>query len=459
MEKGKKLGLLNLMGLCIGSAIGTGIFIMMGSGIAYTGRSIVLVCGFGCVYMLLAFWYSLAFGSVFVLPGGDYDIRSVVFPPVLSGISAWFQIANGFVLAGHSLAIAQFAAMLWPQITEYESLFALAVMTVGFLCTIRGSKVLTVIQNIITGTLIIALILFLVYGIPQVSPASYFSNADGEFFHGGFAGFLTALSVMSFACMGTSAMTSMAPVTRNPKRTIPLGSLLATLVVAVIYALIGYVAAGILPYDQIANQNISVTARAIMPSGAYVFFVVGGGIFAVASTMLSVIASLRYPVQRVAEDGWIPSFFLKSTKGGYPWVMYIVLYLVSTIPLLTGLDIEGIVGNVMIPCMFFNAFINFYCLTIPKRYPQQWAKRGIQFPVWLWNIFSICGGVFAILVIYNLFISLDPKAAALCVGEVIVTCVLAVVSLKKKWVTPELLTQRKQSIIEKAIADEAAENA
>ena len=450
-EKNKKLGLLNVVGLCVGGGIGTGIFMMMGAGIAYAGRSILLVCGIGCVYMLLAFWYSLAFGSMFVIPGGDYDCRAMVFPPLLSGVSAWFQLASAFVLAGHSLAITQFAAQLYPQINEYQSLFSVLVLTLGFLCSIRGSRVLTIIQNLFTVTLIVALALFLVYGVPKVDAAAFFSNADGQFWHGGMGGFMAALSVMSFACMGTSAMTSMGSVTKNPKRIIPLAAIIATLIVAVIYACMAYVAGGILPYEQIANQNISVTAQAIMPTAAYYFFVVGGGICAVASTMLGVIAYIRTPVLRVAEDGWIPSVFSKTTKGGYPWVTYLVLYVVSLLPLLFGLDIEGVVGNVMIPTMILNAFINFYCLKLPDQYPEQWEKRGLRYPRWVWNLCSVAGGIFAIMVIYNLFINLDGKAAAMCVGEVVVILVLAVVSLKKKWVTAEKLKESREQIIARAI--------
>ena len=37
----KKLGLFNIFSLGVGGAIGSGIFVMMGFGIAYTGRSIV----------------------------------------------------------------------------------------------------------------------------------------------------------------------------------------------------------------------------------------------------------------------------------------------------------------------------------------------------------------------------------------------------------------------------------
>ena len=53
-EKGKKLKTMNIVGLGLGGAIGTGIFLLLGFGIAYSGRSIILVCAAGCFFMLLA---------------------------------------------------------------------------------------------------------------------------------------------------------------------------------------------------------------------------------------------------------------------------------------------------------------------------------------------------------------------------------------------------------------------
>lgn len=452
-ENQKKLGYLNHIGLGVGSAIGTGIFIMLGYGIAYTGRSIVFVCSIGCIFMLLAFWYSMAFGTLFITKGGDYTARSMVFPPLLTGVAAWFQLTTPFVLAGHSLAITQFAEMAWPQIKNYETVFAVVVLSIGFLCTIRGSKVLTTIQNFVVVALVAALILFLFYGLPKVDFSAFFA-ADSEFAVGGFGGFIAALSTLSFACMGTAGNISMAPVTKNPKRVIPVSSMIVTLIVGVVYSLMAYVAAGILPYEQIAGANISVTAEVIMPHGPFMFFVVGGGIFAIASTMLGVVAILRYPIQNVAEDGWIPKTFLKTTKGGYPWFLYLVLYVVSLIPIITGLDIEGVIGNVMVPTMLMNTYINFYCIKLPKLYPEQWEKRGIHFPVWLWNVFSVAGGVFAIIVIYNTFVNLDMKAMVICVIEVTAAFFLSFITLKKGWVKKDELEIKKKAAIAEATSAE-----
>ncbi len=453
MEK-KKLGYLNHIGLGIGSAIGTGIFMMLGFGIAYTGRSIVLVCALGCFLMLLAYWYSGAMGSLFILKGGDYTARAMIFPPMLTGVSAWFQIVSCFVLAGHSLAIAQFAGMAVPWIAEHQTISAILILILGFLCAIKGSKVLANIQNLIVVALIIALALFVFYGVPKVDFSAFFSNADGGFMKGGIGGFISALSVMSFACMGTAANTALATDTKNPKRTIPLSSFIVTAIVGVTYGFMGYVAAGILPYEQIAGQNISVTAEAIMPYAPYMFFVVGGGIFAISSTMLGCIAVMSNPILTVAADGWIPKAFLKKTQSGLPWFTYVVMFVVSCIPILTGLDVEGVIGNVMVPSMIMNTYINFYCLKIPDMYPKQWENRGVRYPRWLWNLFSVIGGVFAIVVIYNTFINMETKAMIICVIEVAAMFGFSFITLKKGWVSKEQLAASKRAAIEEAVAAE-----
>ena len=453
MEK-KKLGLLNHIGLGVGSAIGTGIFMMLGYGIAYTGRSIILVCALGCILMFLAFWYSGAMGSLFVLKGGDYTARSMVFPPLMTGVSAWFQIVSCFVLAGHSLAIAQFAGKVVPWIAEHQAISAMCILILGFLCAIKGSKVLATIQNFIVVALVIALALFVFYGVPKVDFAAFFSNADGGFLKGGIGGFVSALSVMSFACMGTAGNTALAIDTENPKRTIPLSSFIVTAIVGVIYGFMAYVAAGILPYEQIAGQNISVTAEVIMPQAPYLFFVVGGGIFAISSTMLSCIAVMSNPIVSVSEDGWIPKAFQKKTKSGIPWFTYIVMFAVSCIPILTGLDVEGVIGNVMVPTMIVNTYINFYCIKLPDLYPKQWEKRGVRYPRWLWNLFSVVGGVFAIVVIYNTFINMSPTAMIICVIEVAAMFGFSFLTLKKGWVSKEQLAASKQAAIQDAISVE-----
>lgn len=451
-EKGKKLGIINLLGLGLGGAIGTGIFIMMGFGIAQAGRSILLVCAVGCLFMLLAFWYNMAMSTMFVFKSGDYGMRTMLFNPLMTGVNAWNTIIQSFALSSHAIAITGYLVIAIPTLAKYTKLVAFVILTLAFLATVKGSRFVTMLQNMVTVVLVVALALFVAFGIGKVDPSAFFSNADGGFWMNGAGGFLGAISTMSFACMGVSGVVAMAAVTKRPKWNIPFAMLLVTGILAVIYALMAYVAAGVLPYEQVAGANLSVTAEQIMPSAAYMFFLVGGGVCAIGSTLLGTILIFRYPMLQVAEDGWLPAVFKRQTKTGYPFVSYLVLYAVSAFPIITGMSIDVIVSDIMIPTMLMNFYMNLRCIILPKKYPEQWAKRSIKMPAWLWTVCCILGGVCNLVIIYNLFINLALTDAIICIVIVVALVALSLLRMKQGAVKAEELEMVRQTTIRDALA-------
>ena len=120
---------------------------------------------------------------------------------------------------------------------------------------------------------------------------------------------------------------------------------------ALIYGLMAVVAAGVLPIEQVANKNLALVAQAIFPNWLYVIFIIGGAVFAIATSLISGIAMMRYPAMRVAQDGWLPDFFKKTTKSGYPWVIQLTFYLFSILPIIFGFSLDSIVSLTMIPSM------------------------------------------------------------------------------------------------------------
>lgn len=115
-RKRQKLGLWNIIGLGLGGAIGTGVFVLLGYGVAYTGRSISLVVTIGCFFMLLAYWYNLIMPSMFVLKGGDYSMKAMLFNPFMSGVSAWMILVNGLAMSSYAVALAQYLAIAVPAL-------------------------------------------------------------------------------------------------------------------------------------------------------------------------------------------------------------------------------------------------------------------------------------------------------------------------------------------------------
>ena len=452
-EKGKQLGLGNLVGFGLGNAIGTGIFVLLGAGIAETGRSISLAVVVATVFILMTTWSTISMSNMFVIKGGDYGVKTILFPPLVSGMSSWFNVINGLGFSSMSVSFASYLCVVFPQLAPYSTLVAFLYTTLMFADTIKGSHFLTVVENIITVVLVIALATFVFFGIGRVDYAHYFSATyDGGFFHDGLPGFISGVSVISYACMGAASVASMAAVAKHPKRNVPLSAFIITLALAVIYGLMAVVASGILPFDQIAGQNISVTAQHILPAALFVFFVSGGGLCAIASSSLSTLGNLRYPLTQIANDGWLPKIFKKTTKSGYPYVCYLLYYIFAVLPLAMDMSISSIVSLVMVPLQILNTIACIYCFTMPRKYPQQWAHRAIKIPLPLYYIFCCLGVVCGVLISVTLFNNLAWNEKILSAVSVVALVGLSALRIKQGAVDVNKMRANKEQIIADAIA-------
>ena len=149
-ESTKKIGLWNIVGLGVGGAVGSGIFVTLGSAIAKTGRSILPITIICVFYMLLAYWYNLAMSGVFIIEGGDYSMKGMLLPPLLTGYGGWSNVIWAFGFTGYALSLTSYLSSLWPALAEHRQLSSAILLTLFFLLTIKGNRVVTLFQNIAT---------------------------------------------------------------------------------------------------------------------------------------------------------------------------------------------------------------------------------------------------------------------------------------------------------------------
>ena len=154
----KKLGVAELMCYGIGNCIGSGIFVSMGSGIGFTGRSIPLALIIACVVVLFAYAYKTMMSGMFVLPGGNYSQQALLQPPILIGVSAISTIFTGLAFAMYALSIVEYAATVFPAILPYGKWIAVAIITIFFLTTFFGGKFMGKFNLIMVAVLITSLL-------------------------------------------------------------------------------------------------------------------------------------------------------------------------------------------------------------------------------------------------------------------------------------------------------------
>lgn len=395
----KKLGVIELMCYGIGNCVGSGIFVSMGSGIGFTGRSIPLALIAACAVVLFAYAYKTIMAGMFVLPGGNYSQQALLQPPLLVGVSAISTIFSGLAFAMFAMSIVEYASTVFPQITPYGNWIAVAIITVFFITTFFGGKFMGKFNLVLVAVLIVSLFVYIAVGLPQVdfSTANPFSSG---YFKNGPTGFIMAVAMMSFACQGATMPIAMTADAKDPKRSLPKAILLASLVVMVIYCLIGIVSAGILPVEQVSDKSLGVVAKEIFPYGVFVVFIIGGACFAIATSLYGAIASVQHPLMATIEDGWLPAFLGKKNKKGYPWVMMLVLYVIAIIPVFVNVRLQDLISLMMIPIMILNLVNNVLMFRLVKKYPKAWEKSFFHMPKWAFCV------TMALAIICDLLISL-----------------------------------------------------
>lgn len=406
----KKLGVAELACYGIGNSIGSGIFVSMGMGIAFTGRSIPLALVCACIVVLFAYAYHTLMAGMFVLPGGKYAQAALLQPPLLTGVSAISTVFTGLAFAMFAVSIVEYASTVFPQIIPYGKWIALGIVTLFFITTFFGGKFMGKFNLVMVAVLIVALLLFIVFGMPKVdfSTANPFSEG---YFSDGPIGFIMAVAALSFACQGSTMPIAMTADAKDPKRTMPKAILISSAVVTVIYALIGIVAVGVLPIDNVIKdqgKSLGIVANEIFPHPLFVIFILCGACLAIATSLYGAIAGIQHPLLATVEDGWLPKFLGAKTKNGYPWVMMLILYIIAAVPIFVETKLSEMISLMMIPTMFLNLLNNILMIRLVKKYPKAWKNGFFHMPKAGFYITIVLAVLSDLLIIVALFTQLKP---------------------------------------------------
>ena len=373
------LGKKELMGIAIGQIIGAGIMSMMGVAIAMTGRSANLAFMLSAVFTMCTFFPSIFITSCIRMRGGMYTQMAIFAGDKFAGYYSVVYFITNMSLAMYALSFAEYALALLPS-GGSEKVIALIVGTAFFVLNYFGVDLMAKIQNLLVIVLVLSLAMFAVFGLPSVDLANYFSNADGLFLSDGITGFLTATAYLGFATGGATVILGVSAECKNPTKDIPFVIIVSTVGVAILYGFVATVASGVLPVPEVANQPLTLVAQQILPGPLYVLFIVGGAMFALATTLNSQIMSCTKPVMQSCEDGWFPTSLAALSKFKTPYKILIIYYIILVVPILLDLEIAQISSIVQILGYINNLIFTITAMKLPKMFPEAWEKSAFRVP-------------------------------------------------------------------------------
>ncbi len=407
------LGLPAVVAVAVGMTIGAGIFVLSGIGLSFTGPSLPLAFLASVVPVLFLMLCLAMLGSALPTTGGNYKYGSRLFSPRAAFMGVWGFMGGTLVGAFPLWAIS--GARYMQSVFDLPVVpVAIVILTVLFLVNLGGISLAASIQAFFVVLLIGSLLYFGITGLPAVEAA----NFSPLFPEGGY-GFLMAACLLTFTHLGANAIVELGGEIRNPGKVIPRAFLISIFLVTGLYMLVAVVASGVLPWTETAGETLTVAAGTFMSETGFYFFVFGGGLLAVVTTLNAGFMWGTKSLMVMASDGIFPEAVAAvNRRFGTPHWMLLVVYLVSvTSCILCGEEyLEafaalGSIGGIIIFLPVLGA-----ALRLPKRAPEAYEASSFKLKGG-WLIFAVVtGGILSLLIMILLLIDLSSMEMGSSLG-------------------------------------------
>ena len=336
----RSVSLPQAIGVAFHQVVGAGVISLTGVAIALTGGGVSIAYLLAAISIVIVSLPYAAIGSALPVTGGMYSYTSRFIHPAVGYFIMCIAVLGQTSLGLYGLAAGVYLHSLNPWFDQYY--VAAFLITFFFLTNLKGAALSTHIGLVLMAIMLVAFTMFFILGLPHVNLVDY-----PPMMPNGALKLLQAAATLTFATGGALIVVELGGELRNPGRAIPISILGGTFLAVAIYVAIAFVAAGVLPIAEVANQPLSVVAKEFMPLRAWQFFILGGAMVSVIGTINAQMLTGSKSLLAAIDDGWFPKGMgAVSERFGTPHVLLIMLYLVGLTPVIFNIPIGMIASSV-----------------------------------------------------------------------------------------------------------------
>lgn len=379
--------------LGVGAVVGSGIFVVTGTGALMAGPGLALsfvIAAFACALAALCY---AEFSSSFPVAGSIYSYAYATLGEIVAWVMGWILMLeyglatsavavswSGYLqslLAGFGIHLPVSLSAAPGTLDGVQTLFNLpafaVVMLISWLLAI-GVRQTARFNNLLVLLKVGIVILVIVTGSLHVRAENW-----RPFMPFGWSGVFSAAAVMFFAFIGFDAVSSAAEEVKNPKRDMPIGLIGSLAVCAVLYVGVATVLLGMIPYTAFEGVVSPVSMAFKLINQGWVAGLVD---LAAVVGMLTVIMVMAYGQTRLifamGRDGLLPPAFARvhprySTPYIATWTVGLVFALIAGF---CGLD--WLVGLINFGTLSAFAVVSASVLVLRKTMPE--LPRGFTCP-------------------------------------------------------------------------------
>ncbi|MFC3533366.1 amino acid permease [Vogesella facilis] len=331
----KELSAFDLTMLGIGAIIGTGIFVLTGTGATVAGPGLVLSFIIGAIACGFAALCYAEFASMLPVSGSTYTYAYATLGEIIAWMIGWdlmleYLLASSAVSVGWSgyfqSLLSGFGLHLPDALTAaagarpgVETFFNLPAFVIAMLVTTLlafGIKESKRVNNFVVLIKVAVVLLFIAIAVWHVKPANW--NPALPY---GMSGVFQGAAIVFFSFLGFDAVTCAAEEVKNPEKDIPRGVIWSLAICSVLYVIVSAIMTGIVPFMQFKGIDHPVSlALQVAKLDWFAGFVDLGAILG----MLTVILVMTYGQTRIlfamSRDGLLPKVFSEvHPKYGTPY--------------------------------------------------------------------------------------------------------------------------------------------
>jgi APA family basic amino acid/polyamine antiporter len=281
----------------------------------------------------------------------------------------------------YAIGCAQYAQVYFPTLST--TWLAIALVTLFFLINLKGIRLAAQVQGVLVLILIAALIFYAVSGLQVVQPAHFDAAADVKI-----SALLLGTALLTFTYLGSNAIIELGGEIVAPGRTIPRAFMIAFPVVALIYIAVAVATVGAVPAEILtkANEPLIHVSRLTMSSKGFLFFVFGGAVLALTTTLNALFIVGTKSLLTIVDDQLLPAKLGRlHPKFKTPHILLFAIWLLSVLGILSGFSLATLASYAALGGLIIFLPIQIAALRLPRLYPERYLCAPFKLKgIWFW---------------------------------------------------------------------------
>jgi APA family basic amino acid/polyamine antiporter len=388
------VGLTGVVMLGAGTAIGVSIFTVLQPTAQVAGSGLLLAVGLAALPMVFFAMAYAYLASALPRSGASYEWPRRFVHPLAGFLVAWLRILTNVgaltLLATVLLFYVNMAVALPVKPT------IAAVFTLVFGLNYLGIGVAARAQTLMMLTLLVALAILVVTGLPVAS-----LETMGPLTGKGWLAIVVAVPLMISLFLGIESAVEIGEEVRDPTRNIPRGIALAVLLTAIVYFSVAAVALALLGPDRLAASQAPLIDAARVPLGQYGLpLILTAAVVSILKSLNAVVITFTRAMFAMGRCGALPPALASiHPRFGTPHVAVLVGYALAMAAIFLPSSLVFLLLAVNIPTMLKYLACCVAAINVSRSHPELHARAALGWSAGRVQLVSGIGVVAALAIV------------------------------------------------------------